>query len=86
MLAHIDELRRTLHGLECGLCDIVGRAHHGDHGTVGVSAWIDIQKLHTGNRLDGTGDLLDDPFVAPFREIGHALYDPLHDILSRISH
>ena len=78
MLTHVYKLACLAHGTECRLNYCFGLTHEGDNCAVGGFAGVNIKKSDTVNALYLVCYLFDNTHVAPFAEIGHALYDAFH--------
>ena len=85
-MPHVDHLAGTLDSLESRLQHSFGAAHEGHDSPVGRLARIHVEHLdallvavdrHLG-RSDGLNDLINNIFVSPFTEIGHAFYNLCH--------
>ena len=85
-MPHVDHLAGTLDSLESRLQHGFGAAHEGHDSPVGRLARIHVEHLdallvavdrHLG-RSDGLNDLINNIFVSPFTEIGHAFYNLCH--------
>ena len=86
MLAHVDDLHRTLDSLENCLQDSLRASYEGHHGPVGGFSRIHVKDLDPFFLPINCHPcicnclyyLVDDNPVTPFAEIGHTFYDLFH--------